>query len=285
VKIHDQIQAAVRASWLFPVVRFMLDYADGGIEGRLCVFGIPVMKFSEAEKSAEHENEDRNPASSDHLQSMENSDSQPETASSQTQVAKEVQDSEKHIPTDHLQQDANEASKTELTSEEVPKNETQSSSRETDAPPPEPKKKKSVSIFKRIRDFFASVLGMLKNIREFIAKIRELLTDEKNQTAFSHLKREAGYLLKKSVPRRMKVQAVYSTGAPDTTGEVLGIIAMFPAAYKNRWNIVPDFEADHFYVEGEAELSGRIFIYQLAGIILRILKDRNCRRLFKKLKG
>jgi hypothetical protein len=83
----------------------------------------------------------------------------------------------------------------------------------------------------------------------------------------------------------MHVQATFSTGSPDTTGEVLGVIAMFPMAYQNRWNIAPDFEADHFYVEGEAQLSGRIFIYQLAGIILRILKDRNCRRLFKKLKG
>jgi hypothetical protein len=112
-----------------------------------------------------------------------------------------------------------------------------------------------------------------------------MISDEKNQSAFSHLKQELIYLLKKSVPRKMHVQATFSTGSPDTTGEVLGVIAMFPAAYKNRWNIVPDFEADHFYVEGEAEISGRIFIYQLAGIILRILKDRNCRRLFKKLKG
>jgi hypothetical protein len=247
VKKHDQIQAAVRASWLFPMVRFVMNYADGGIVGRLCIFGIPVMKFPEAEKSAEHENEDKdkNPASSDHLQSTEKAD---------------------------LQEDEN----NKTTSEE---------NFSVEHPQPEPQKKKHASIFKRIRDFFSSFLGMLKNIREFIVKIKELLTDEKNQTAFSHLKREVAYLLKKSVPRRMKVQAVYSTGSPDTTGEVLGIIAMFPAAYKNRWNIAPDFEADHFYVDGEADISGRIFIYQLVGIILRILRDKNCRRLFIKIKG
>lgn len=279
VKMHDQMRAAVRASWLFPVVRFVMDYTDGGIDGRLCVFGIPVMKFPDAEKPAEHENEDKdkNPASSDHLQSTEKPDFQ-EDENNQTI-------SEENISVEHSQPEPNEALNNESAPEEVPKNGTQSSGRETDAPPPKPKKKKHVSIFKRIRDFFASVLGMLKNIREFIVKIKELLTDEKNRTAFSHLKREVAYLLKKSVPGRMKVQAVYSTGSPDTTGEVLGIIAMFPAAYKNRWNIVPDFEADHFYVDGEADISGRIFIYQLVGIILRILRDKNCRRLFIKLKG
>ncbi len=129
-----------------------------------------------------------------------------------------------------------------------------------------------------------SVLGILKNSKEMLETGKKLVDDERNREAFRHLKKELIYLLKKIMPRRMKVKAVYSTGSPDTTGETLGILAMFPVGYRNRWNIDPDFTADHFYIDGEAQISGCIFAYQLTGAVLRILMDKNCRRLYHKIK-
>jgi hypothetical protein len=271
-KMQEQLQAWVRASWLFPVVSFGMEYAGEGIAGRLRILGIPVMKFPQPEEEAE-DSESEDERSGKKEKSEDDSARERETTDECGVEASEKQKNES-VDDSKISPESNEDSGVDQNNNDSMEN-----------PSPETKKKKHVSIVQKVRDIFAKISDILKNIRGWVEKIKALISDEKNQSAFSHLKQELIYLLKKSVPRKMHVQATFSTGSPDTTGEVLGVIAMFPAAYKNRWNIVPDFEADHFYVEGEAEISGRIFIYQLAGIILRILKDRNCRRLFKKLKG
>jgi hypothetical protein len=257
-KMQEQLQARVRASWLFPVISFGMEYAGTGLVGRLRIFGIPVMKFPKSEEEAEE------------------SEAESESADDSTAEAEPTVKNENKFADDEVH--------VKVDTENDPESDEKLNPQEDSENNPKSKKKR-VFIARKVHDIFEKISDILKNIRGWVEKIKALISDEKNQSAFSHLKQELIYLLKKSVPRKMHVQATFSTGSPDTTGEVLGVIAMFPAAYKNRWNIVPDFEADHFYVEGEAELSGRIFIYQLAGIILRILKDRNCRRLFKKLKG
>jgi hypothetical protein len=52
-KMQEQLQARVRASWLFPVVSFGMEYAGEGLVGRLRIVGIPVMKFPQPEEEAE----------------------------------------------------------------------------------------------------------------------------------------------------------------------------------------------------------------------------------------
>jgi hypothetical protein len=276
-----------------------MEYAGEEIVGRLRIVGIPVMKFPQPEDEAEDSETEDERSGKKEKKSEDDSARERETTdecgveASEKQKNESVDDSElKAEPTvKHEYKSADD--EVHVNSENTPESNGNSDSQSNeesnedhkDDSSPKPPKKKHVSIIQKVRDIFAKISDILKNIREWVEKIKMLIFDEKNQAAFSHLKQELIYLLKKSVPRKMHVQATFSTGSPDTTGEVLGVIAMFPMAYQNRWNIAPDFEADHFYVEGEAELSGRIFIYQLAGIILRILKDRNCRRLFKKIKG
>jgi hypothetical protein len=267
-KMQEQLQARVRASWLFPVVSFGMEYAEAGLVGRLRIVGIPVMKFPQPEDEAEDSETEDEPSG------KRENESEDDSAREEGLPEKTNKNADENLAAELKSQDN--SKKTSEAKEESNPQEDSST---------KPQKKKRVSIVQKVRDIFDKISDILKNIREWVENIKTLISDEKNQAAFSHLKQELIYLLKKSVPRKMHVQATFSTGSPDTTGEVLGVIAMFPMAYQNRWNIAPDFETDHFYVEGEAELSGRIFIYQLAGIILRILKDRNCRRLFKKLKG
>ena len=55
---------------------------------------------------------------------------------------------------------------------------------------------------------------------------------------------------------------------------------MFPFVYKNKGNIVPDFEADSAYVFGDWDIRGRLFSFKLVGIVVRLIFDKNCRKLF-----
>ena len=113
---------------------------------------------------------------------------------------------------------------------------------------------------------------------------RRFLTDETNRQAFLFLRDQLFGLLKKILPRRMKLDLQFSTGSPDTTGQILGILAMFPMAYKNNWNVEADFSDETFYVEAAFALKGRIAAIQMVIPVVQILLDKNCRKLYNRFK-
>lgn len=124
------------------------------------------------------------------------------------------------------------------------------------------------------------IKGIIERIKEIYPKIKRIITDEKNQDAVIHIKKEIVYLIKILLPKKSKIDAVFSTGSPDTTGQLFGVLACFPAMYHKDWKLMPDFEADEAYFKGTFWGKGRVYGYQIVGIILRILFDKNCRRLY-----
>lgn len=126
----------------------------------------------------------------------------------------------------------------------------------------------------------SKIKGMIERIKAAYPKLKKNITDEKNKEAVGHLKDEIIYLLKVLLPKKSKVDAVFSTGSPDTTGQLFGILACFPAMYYKDWKLLPDFESDDMYFKGTFWGKGRIYGYEIVGIILRILFDKNCRRLY-----
>lgn len=76
---------------------------------------------------------------------------------------------------------------------------------------------------------------------------------------------------------------VYSTGSPDTTGISLGILACFPVGYTNRWRITPDFESENPYAKGSFDIKGHVIVISILAATLRILFDKNCRRLYNRI--
>ncbi len=150
-------------------------------------------------------------------------------------------------------------------------------------PPKKNAKRKKENWILRIKRIFASILDKIKHIGKTIESTKAFLADSHNKAAFSHIKNEVFLLLKHICPKKLKMDMSYSTGSPDTTAQVFGILAMFPIGYQNRWKIYPDFEADSFYARGTIDLKGKIYIYQILFAALRLVLDKNCRRLFKKI--
>lgn len=116
-----------------------------------------------------------------------------------------------------------------------------------------------------------------------IDKFKREYADERNKAAFLHLKKELFIILKRICPRRLKLTMVYSTGSPDTTGISLGILACFPVGYTNRWRITPDFESEKPYAKGSFDIKGHVIVISILAATLRILFDKNCRRLYNKI--
>ena len=122
-----------------------------------------------------------------------------------------------------------------------------------------------------------------EKIKTGIGKLKREYGDERNKAAFSHLKKELFIILKRICPRRLKLIMVYSTGSPDTTGILLGILACFPVGYTNRWRITPDFESEKPYAKGRFDIKGHVIVISILAATLRILFDKNCRRLYNKI--
>ena len=122
-----------------------------------------------------------------------------------------------------------------------------------------------------------------EKIKTGIGKLKREYGDERNKAAFSHLKKELFIILKRICPRRLKLTMVYSTGSPDTTGILLGILACFPVGYTNRWRITPDFESEKPYAKGSFDIKGHVIVISILAATLRILFDKNCRRLYNKI--
>ena len=122
-----------------------------------------------------------------------------------------------------------------------------------------------------------------EKIKNCIYKLKREYSDERNKAAFLHLKKELFIILKRICPRRLKLTMVYSTGSPDTTGISLGILACFPVGYTNRWRITPDFESENPYAKGSFDIKGHVIVISILAATLRILFDKNCRRLYNRI--
>lgn len=122
-----------------------------------------------------------------------------------------------------------------------------------------------------------------EKIKTGIYKLKREYSDERNKAAFLHLKKELFIILKRICPRRLKLTMVYSTGSPDTTGILLGILACFPVGYTNRWRITPDFESENPYAKGSFDIKGHVIVISILAATLRILFDKNCRRLYNRI--
>lgn len=145
--------------------------------------------------------------------------------------------------------------------------------------------RKCSELWNRIKNTCRQLKQMLVRIKDTVSRIQRLASDERNQKAIHLIGNQVFRLLKCIMPRRLKLNLTYSTGSPDTTGELLGVLALFPIGYTQRWNIMPDFTADEFYVDADFDVKGRIFFFQILKCSLTVLLDKNCRRLYNKLRS
>lgn len=123
-----------------------------------------------------------------------------------------------------------------------------------------------------------------EKIKRLTAKIKKILKDDTCKEALAKIKTELINLLKAIMPYKLYLKAEFSAGSPDKTGMALGVLAMFPIGYKNKWKIRPDFEREEFYIDSEFDIKGRIFLYKILVIAIRLLVDKNCRKLYNEIR-
>ncbi|MCD7709716.1 MAG: hypothetical protein LUI02_07560, partial [Clostridiales bacterium] len=154
------------------------------------------------------------------------------------------------------------------------------------------KKKRSKKKFaERWGDFVQKIKNRFNSIKTKVVKLRKdieyytkLLEREETKRAFNFLWKYVKKLIKCLLPKNLYLKLTFSTGKPDTTGEALGVIAMLPMTYKNKWQVTPDFESEKAYADADFDARGHIFLFQVVWIVLRVVLDKDCRRLYNRLR-
>lgn len=270
---NTDIRANAHVSWLFHLFALHIEYADE-TDGYIRLAFVKKRLFDDAD--SDYENDEKAAEASD-------DDVMDEAAKTETEdkVSENTGD-EPQIPAGESEHITDEQEEDECTAQthneqrtvndenQQIKQQTKLTHQKTYKKPPKKSHKKQ---FKDKSD----------KIKNCIYKLKREYSDERNKAAFSHLKKELFIILKRICPRRLKLTMVYSTGSPDTTGISLGILACFPVGYTNRWRITPDFESEKPYAKGSFDIKGHVIVISILAATLRILFDKNCRRLYNRI--
>lgn len=123
-----------------------------------------------------------------------------------------------------------------------------------------------------------------KSVIRTSKKIWSELTDEHNKRALLHVLRELKCLLHHIGPRRIRADAAFSLGDPANTGYATAVLSICPFVYGKKCRIEPDFVTEDLYVKGWMDVCGHVCLIHVLLGGLRLLFDKDIRRIIKKLR-
>lgn len=136
--------------------------------------------------------------------------------------------------------------------------------------------------YEKIKYTILRIYDKIKHIWENFTFYRDLLQEEQTKELLQH----AFYRLKKIFrnirPRKLKADIVFGTGAPDTTGYVLGVYGMLSPMLGKHVNITPDFTQS--ILLGEFFAAGHITVFQVVFHSLMVVFDKRLKLLMGRIK-
>lgn len=132
---------------------------------------------------------------------------------------------------------------------------------------------------KKIRFKIKSIYGKIKKAYKKAASIKEFLELEQTKEAISFLKEQTNALFRYIKPRKVTGRLKFGTGNPASTGEILGIIYIFYKGANDKFIIEPDF--DNKVLEGEIHLKGRITVFSMLIIAIKLYRNKNLKDTIK----
>ena len=135
--------------------------------------------------------------------------------------------------------------------------------------------------FEKMRVAIQRICDKLKEINQKKDQLIEQLKKEENQRTFRLVVRQLIAIVKHILPRRMKGRIKFGFDDPFKTGQILTYVSPFYGLYAKHLELIPVFEEQ--VMEGELNLRGRIRIGTVLVLAVRILFDKNFRRLLRKL--
>lgn len=249
-EMETEIAVHLKVTWLLYLISFVLDYEKG--ETVTCLRIMGIRKRAKTDSTFEEDAWEDEPENTTVDETADEAEPQTESALADKAESIEADNS----PKDNIQKD---------------------------------NAKKDTFIEKirrRIQAFFEAVRRLKSTAGQLsgkISSIKEIITDEANQSVVRAVILELGHCLKHFKFRKLVTDLRFSMGDPAKTGQTLGVLCLFPILYQYQINIFPDFEADEFYIKGTFEIKGHVRVVHLLTAVLRLWKKKEVRVLVKKL--
>lgn len=259
---HEKPDISIRVAWLMCIFQFRMDITDTQ-QMYLRIFGFRKNLSRKEEETNESEESSGLEEESETTNTVENAFDKKRIETNRSDAATVEENSGEE----------------EFRNKEDPKDSIETKSTDVSRKTPE----KKISISQKVKRLWEKIKRALFNIKETAVKIKKLYMDPRNKLAFTKLKQSVAKFFRVLHPKKFQLKLKFSTGSPDTTGQLLGVIAMFPIGYRNGWNIVPDFTADAFYADAEFDVRGRVLGISLIKLACSIILDKNCKRLYNKV--
>ena len=259
---HEKPDISIRVAWLMCIFQFRMDITDTQ-QMYLRILGFRKNLSREEEETNESEESSGLEEESETTNTVENAFDKKRIETNRSDVATVEENSGEE----------------EFRNKEDPKDSIETKSTDVSRKTPE----KKISISQKVKRIWEKIKRALFNIKETAVKIKKLYMDPRNKLAYTKLKQSVAKFFRVLHPKKFQLKLKFSTGSPDTTGQLLGVIAMFPIGYRNGWNIVPDFTADAFYADTEFDVRGRVLGISLIKLACSIILDKNCKRLYNKV--
>ena len=150
------------------------------------------------------------------------------------------------------------------------------------------KHKKKQPFFLRMKNKIQSFIEKIKIWIEKIKKINEkkdallkVYHHKRFEVAKNDVIRYIKELWRGIKPKKLEGRIHFGLEDPATTGQILGVLSMFLVWYYEHIRIEPDFEKACF--DGELSFHGKIRLFTLFKIIIKIIFNKNLIKVVKKV--
>ena len=261
----DDKKAQISIRWLGVVLRVPILITEKDLQWKVRVFGVPILRSDGAHKKRSKK------SSAPKAQKRK-----AEKAAETVQKTQESSKQEKKALSVNLEKSptAPEQEKQIAPKQTTDQREEQSAFRQADEREKKPR---------GIRQLFLWLQNVIKIVRKMKKKVHsvqdlvDILRSDAGKAFICIVKENVIHLWKQIHPRRMRGKVIFGTGDPCSTGELLGVLALFYAWYGNGVQIIPDFEQKR--IEGNVSFRGRIRMITLICIAWRIIKNKDGRKL------
>ena len=143
---------------------------------------------------------------------------------------------------------------------------------------------KAKKIYHKFKTWCKKLMNMLKkadDIKTKLLALAEFIDSREFKDNFAFAKVQLGRLFKHIMPLKHRIKLEFGTGSPDTTGEILGALAVVMALTGMNIQVMPDF--DNAIFRGEIYMKGRIRLFNILIIALKVYFNKELRRVADKL--
>lgn len=138
-------------------------------------------------------------------------------------------------------------------------------------------KDKLISIKSKFKKLLKAIADKKRSAWQKINDLKVIINDEENKELVRLIKKELKELIREITPVKYDVNVRYGCEEPYMTGRILGVIAVIYGITGVQFNITPEFEQK--VLEGDIYMKGRVRIYRLLLIALRVYKNNRFRKL------